>query len=200
MKLDPRHLEMLFAIVEKGGLSEGAEMLGKSQPSLSRSLSMLEDRIGIALFEHDRRPLRPTEVGLALAAEGRKIFEAGRASSEVLAGYRAGKSGAVRVGGTPFFLDGVISGMIAAFHYERPDVRIDQIYGYMNDLVPRLRDGGLDLVILPMREASIPEDCQFEQILPGRNVIACRAGHPLARRGSVKVSDIGTVSLDRASS
>lgn len=191
MKLDPRHLEMLFAIVEKGGLSEGAAMLGKSQPSLSRSLSLFEDRIGIALFEPDRRPLRPTELGLALAAEGRKIYQAGRSSAEVLSQYRNGRTGAVRVGGTPFFLDGVISGMLAAFQFTRPDVRIDQAYGYMNDLVPRLRDGSLDLAILPLRASSIPDGCEFEQILPGRNVIACRAGHPLARRGSVKLSDIG---------
>lgn len=182
---------MLFAIVEKGGLTEGAEMLGKSQPSLSRSLSTLEDRIGAALFEKDRRPLRPTELGLALAAEGRKIYQAGRGSSAILAQYKDGKIGAVRVGGTPFFLDGVISGMLAGFQYERPDVRIDQVYGYMNDLIPRLEDNVLDLAILPMRASSIPPGYDFEQILPGRNVIACRAGHPLARRGSVKLADIG---------
>lgn len=191
MKVDPRHLEMLFAIVEKGGLTEGAEMLGKSQPSLSRSLAILEDRIGIPLFEPDRRPLRPTELGLALAGEGRKIYHAGQASSETLSRFHAGTSGAVRVGGTPFFLDGVISAMLAAFQFNRPDVRIDQVYGYMNDLVPRLRDGTLDLAILPMRASSIPEDCAFDQILPGRNVIACRAGHPLTRQSTVRLSDIG---------
>ncbi len=191
MKLDPRHLEMLFAIVEKGGLSEGADMLGKSQPSLSRSLAMLEQRIGVPLFEKDRRPLRPTELGLALSAEGRKIYEAGRSSSQILSQYRDGKSGAVRVGGTPFFFDGVISGMLAGFQFERPDVRIDQVYGYMNEIIPKLRDGSLDLAVLPMRDSSIPDDLSFDQILPGRNVIACRTGHPLARRGSVKLADIG---------
>ncbi|WP_224815944.1 LysR family transcriptional regulator [Hasllibacter sp. MH4015] len=191
MKLDPHHLEMLFAIVDRGGLGEGAEMLGKSQPSVSRSLALLEKRIGIALFEKDRRPLRPTELGLALAAEGRKIHEAGRSSAALLAQYRDGKTGAVRVGGTPFFMDGVISGMLAGFQFARPDVRIDQIYGYLNDLLPRLEDGSLDLAILPMRASIIPEGFDFDQILPGRNVIACRTGHPLARRGSVKLSDIG---------
>ena len=190
MKIDPRHLEILFAIVEKGGLTEGADLLGKSQPSLSRTLSILEDRIGAALFEPDRRPLRPTELGLALAAEGRKIFEAGRSSAEVLAKYRTGKTGAVRVGGTPFFLDGVISGMLAAFQYQRPDVRIDQVYGYMNELLPKLQDDTLDLAILPLRASSIPDGFAFEQILPGRNVIACRAGHPLTRGGPVKLADV----------
>ena len=81
MKLDPRHLEMLFAIVDKGGLTEGAALLGKSQPSLSRSLAMLEERVGAPLFEPDRRPLRPTELGQALAEEGRKVFVAGTTSS-----------------------------------------------------------------------------------------------------------------------
>lgn len=190
MKIDPRHLEMLFAIVEKGGLSEGADMLGKSQPSLSRSLALLEQRIGVPLFEKDRRPLRPTGVGIALSNEGRRIYEAGRSSSQILEQYRGGKSGAVRVGGTPFFFDGVISGMLAGFQFAHPDVRIDQDYGYMNDLVPKLRDGSLDMAVLPMRGSSIPDDIAFEQILPGRNVIACRAGHPLARRGSVKLAEI----------
>ena len=48
MKIDPRHLEILAAIVDHGGLTEGASALGKSQPSVSRSLSMLEERLGIA--------------------------------------------------------------------------------------------------------------------------------------------------------
>ena len=191
MKLDPRHLEMLFAIVEKGGLSEGAKMLGKSQPSVSRSLVALEKRIDTPLFEKDRRPLRPTELGLVLASEGRKIYEAGHTSSRVLAQYRDGKSGAEHVGGSPFFFDGVISGMLAGFQFERPDVRIDQVYGYMSELVPKLREGSLDLAVLPMRDSSIPDDIEFHEILPGRNVIACRAGHPLVRRGSVKLADIG---------
>lgn len=191
MKIDPRHLEMLYAIVEKQGLTEGAEMLGKSQPSLSRSVSMLESRIGLPLFEPERRPLKPTELGLALASEGRRIFEAGRKSAEILGQYKDGRSGAVRVGGSPFFFDGVIAGMLAGFQFTRPDVRIDQVYGYMNDLVPRLLDDTLDLAILPMRASSIPEGLEFEQILPGRNVIACRVGHPLARRASVKLCDIG---------
>ena len=81
MKLDPRHLEILAAIVESGGLTEGAAQLGRSQPSVSRSIATLEARVGQPLFEPRRRPLRPTELGLSLAAEGKKILEAGRAAS-----------------------------------------------------------------------------------------------------------------------
>lgn len=191
MKLDPRHLEILYAIVQQGGLTEGAALLGKSQPSVSRSLSLLEKRVGAPLFEANKRPLRPTDLGRALAAEGRQVFQAGTRSSDLLSQYQEGRSGAVRVGGSPYFLDGVIAGMLAAFQYERPDVRIDQVYGYANDLLPKLSDGSLDFAILPMRASLIPENYVFEEILPGRNVIACRVGHPLTRLGAIKRDDIG---------
>ncbi|WP_420006435.1 LysR family transcriptional regulator [Arenibacterium sp. LLYu02] len=190
MKLDPRHLEILYAIVHSGGLTEGAELLGKSQPSLSRSLSLLESRVGAPLFEPGRRPLRPTELGMALAAEGKKVFLALQDSSTVAEQFRRGKSGAIRVGGSPVFLDGVISPMIAEFQVANPEVRIDQTYGYAGDLLPKLEEGLLDLAILPMREASIPPEFRYRQILPGRNVIACRSGHPLIRRGPVKLTEI----------
>lgn len=190
MKLDPRHLEMLFAIVDRGGLTEGAEMLGKSQPSVSRSLAMLERRVGAPLFEPGKRPLQPTELGQALANEGRKVFLAGRESSALLARFQQGKSGAVRVAGTPVFLDGVISNMIAGFQMQHPEVRIDQTYGYAADLLPKLEDGSLDLAIMPMRAVTLPDKFAFVQILPGRNVIACRSGHPLAKRGALKLADI----------
>ena len=190
MKIDPRHLEMLFAITERGGLTEGAEMLGKSQPSVSRSLALLEERIGMPLFVPGRRPLQPTELGSALAAEGRKIHLAGLDSSAQVTRFRDGRSGAVRVAGTPVFLDGVIAGMIAAFQTKFPNARIEQSYGYPADLLPQLEEGRLDLAIVPMRRASIPDGFSFDQILPGRNVIACRSGHPLVRKSSVRLPEI----------
>lgn len=49
MKIDPRQLEILAAIVQSGGLTEGAAALGKSQPSVSRSIAALEARLGSAL-------------------------------------------------------------------------------------------------------------------------------------------------------
>lgn len=190
MKLDPRHLEILAAIVEADGLTEGAALLGKSQPSVSRSVSLLEDRVGEPLFLPTKRPLQPTELGLALAQEGQKILDAGRHASRMVDAYRQGLAGAVRVAGTPIFMDGVISSVIAEFQAEHPNIRIDQSYGYPTELLSKLSGEALDVAILPIRPADVSEDFQFRQILPGRNVIACRAGHPLVRKKEVKLEDI----------
>lgn len=190
MKIDPRHLEILAAIVDGGGLTEGASALGKSQPSVSRSLTMLEQRLGVKLFEPNRRPLQPTEFCLSLAAEGRRILEAGQTAGQLANRFRSGQTGAVRIAGTPVFMDGVVSPRIAAFQSGHPDVRIDQSYGYVPEVIEGLTKGTVDLGILPIRPEEIPDHLVFTEILKGRNVIACRVGHPLNGRGSVKVADI----------
>lgn len=190
MKIDPGHLEILFAVVSSGGVTEGAAVLGKSQPSVSRTLSMLETRVGARLFEKGRRPLRPTELCLTLAAEGRSVFEATERASQAIVKYTGGKSGAARVAGSPIFMDGVISSMIAGFQAAFPDVRIDQSYGYAPGLMEQLTSGTIDLAICPMASDDVPPDYIFETILPGRNVIACAPSHPLARKSSLKLDDI----------
>jgi len=190
MKLDPRHLEILAAIVDHGGLTEGATALGKSQPSLSRTIAQLEARIGMPLFQPGRRPLQPTELGATLADQGRRVGQAGRTASEAVTRYQRGQSGSVRVGGTPIFMDGVVAGILAAFQQHTPEVRVDQIYGYVDDLADRLRAGTLDLAICPVRSGAVPDGLSFLPVLPGLNVVACRVGHPLARRSIVTLDAI----------
>jgi DNA-binding transcriptional LysR family regulator len=190
MKIDPSQLEMLAAIVEAGGLTEGAAMMGKSQPALSRSMAALEQRLGAALFVAGKRPLQPTELGLRLAEEGRRILQAGAAASQMVQNWRAGRSGAVLVGGTPVFMDGVIVAMLAAFQMQNPDVRIAQSYGYAPDLTANLLAGNLDLAICPLRADDRDARLTFDPLLPGRNVIAARDGHPLAHARSLTAADL----------
>lgn len=190
MKLDARHLEILAAIVDGGGLTEGAQAVGRAQPSVSRTISMLEARIGAPLFEKNRRPLMPTELCLGLAAEGRRILAAGSTASAIVATFKTGHRGVVRIGGTPVFMDGVISTLIADFQRAFPQVRIEQSYGYAAELMDKLTAGTLDVAICPISTSALPDDLVFVPVLPGRNVIACGAHHPLLRKASLRLADI----------
>jgi len=190
MKIDARHLETLALVVEHGGVTVAAAVLGKSQPSVSRTIAFLEVRIGQPLFVSGRRPLQPTELGRELAKKGRTIIDAANDASDVVKNYRLGKSGAVRVGGTPFFMDGVVSGMLAEFHLKNTDVQIEQSYGYANDLLKKLLDDQLDLVLCPLASQQLSAEFDFSPLLPGRNVVACRKKHPLMIKSRVTSEEI----------
>lgn len=180
MKIDPRQLEMLAAIVDGGGLSEGAAALGKTQPGLSRSVSELEKRIGVTLFEPGKRPLKPTEFCLQLVHYGRSVRQAGDAARDFIVRFKRGQAGALRLAGPPIFMDGVVSPILAAFQSEYPGIRIDQSYGYVQKILDGLAAGKLDMGIVPIRATQVPDTIDATQLLPGRNVIAYRTGHPLS--------------------
>ncbi|MDG1376144.1 MAG: LysR family transcriptional regulator [Yoonia sp.] len=190
MKIDPNHLQMLAAIIDAGGLVEGAATLHKSQPSLSRSVAMLEKRLGTRLFEKGRRPLRPTELCQRLAEQGRLIAKAAEAAQAAAERYSGGKAGSARIAGTPIFMDGVISGMMAQFQTVFPDVAIHQTYGYLTELSEQLYADKIDLGICPIRPNAVPSGLNFQPLLRGRNVIACAPSHPLARKSAFKPEDI----------
>lgn len=190
MKIDPNHLHILSAIIEAGGLSEGALAVNKSQPSVSRTITTLEARLGFRLFEKGKRPLRPTEPCLLLAEQGRIIAQASERASQAVTQYSGGKSGTARIAGTPIFMDGVIANMLASFQGAFPQVTIHQSYGYVDDLSKQLEAGGIDLAICPVRPDAISDNLEFRSLLRGRNVIACAPTHPLVRRSAFRAEDI----------
>lgn len=190
MKLNERHLVQLAAVVDAGGVSEAATSLGLSQPAVSRSLAMLEARVGEPLFLRGKRPLQPTVLGSQLATHGRAISAASRRASDTLQGFLRGTRGLVRVGGVPFFMDAMISRMIAEFQNQQADVAVQQSYGNLSDLMVQLSGDQIDLAIVPMGNVEAISGFDFTEILPGRNVVACRPSHPLLRKSRLLPPDL----------
>ena len=190
MKLDERHLIQLAAVIQAGGVTEGAALLGLSQPAVSRTLSMQEKRVGEPLFVRGRRPLQPTPFGRALAAHGQTMLTASRKASELLDTFREGGSGVVRIGGTQFFTDGLVTQMVAEFQNAHPEVRVDQSYGYFGDLRAALAADRIDLAICPIDLVDEGSGLVFEELLPGRNVVACAPTHPLLVKRRPKIGEL----------
>jgi DNA-binding transcriptional LysR family regulator len=71
---DLRHLEAFAAIMSAGSVTGGARILGKSQPSVSRTLLELEATLGQALFHRSGPRIVPTKLGVALQADVERLF------------------------------------------------------------------------------------------------------------------------------
>lgn len=191
MKLSEAHLMQLSAVVDAGSVSKGAAALGMSQPALSRSLAQLEARVGKPLFIRDRRPLQATPLGIQLASHGRRILMESRRAAEAVQSLLRGTRGLVRVGGVPFFMDAMISRIIASFQNQHPDVDFQQSYGNLSEVSASLRSDQLDLGIVPLGGSSEPDGLSFTAILAARNVACCRIGHPLQHFKRLTTGDLG---------
>lgn len=190
MKLNERHLMQLAAVLDAGGVSEGAAMLGLTQPAVSRSLAMLEARVGEALFIKGKRPLQATALGMQLAVQGRAIITASRRASDAVQGFVRGTEGLVRIGGVPFFMDAIISRMIGEFQNRESEVTVQQYYMNLPEIAAGLEAGQIDMGIAPIGAIDLGPGFEFTEILPGRNVVACRTGHPLMRKRPLEAQDL----------
>lgn len=67
-------LEQLVALAEYGTLSEAAEHIHLTQPTLTRSMQKLETQIGVPLFERENKKIKLNDIGNVVADYARKII------------------------------------------------------------------------------------------------------------------------------
>lgn len=125
-------------------------MLGLTQPTISRNIAYVENRLGESLFIKGKRPLHPTLLGQLLAPHGQVIMEVSRKASESAQSFQEGSAGGVQVCGGAYFMDALNSDLIASFQHIEPDIRIDLSYGYLTELMMRLNANQIDLAIGPL--------------------------------------------------
>ena len=96
-----RQLQYAVAVAEALSFRRAAERCHVSQPSLSAQLALLEDSLGVRLFERDRRRVLLTTAGRTLIERMRRVLL--EADDLVEAGKRAGDplAGTLRLGVIP---------------------------------------------------------------------------------------------------
>ncbi len=70
-----RQLQVFEAIVRHGNFTRASEELFLTQPTVSMQVKKLADAMGLPLFEHVGRTVKPTEAALELYEACRDIFE-----------------------------------------------------------------------------------------------------------------------------
>ena len=181
MKIDPKHLAAIEVIRREASLTRAAVELGTSQPALSRTLSDLEIRLGTRIFDRRSRPWTLTRLGEVFARQGATVLRAQQQATEGFEHFTVGGLDSLRLAGPPFFTDGAISFWLARFRAAYPNISFELSYGYSDDLRDAIRSGRADVAIYPVGVGDVVGDLTFTPLIDGRNVIACRSGHPILR-------------------
>ncbi|MCU0675279.1 MAG: LysR family transcriptional regulator [Myxococcota bacterium] len=95
--LNYHHLLYFYLVVREGGIVPAAKALRLSHSTVSGQLRVLEDALGVALFDRSGRRLVPTEDGHVVYRYATEIFGLGREMVQVLRGHAIERP-ALRIG------------------------------------------------------------------------------------------------------
>jgi DNA-binding transcriptional LysR family regulator len=175
MKFDPKHLIAIEIVRREASLTRAADVLGTSQPALSRTLSDLEIRIGAPIFDRRSRPWSLTR-NWAKGWPARVPRSCARrnAHSRNSTSFTAGGKDKLRLAGPPFFTDGAVTNWLSRFRRRHPDVAFELSYGYGEELEDAVTSGRADVAIYPVGIGDLPPDLVFTPLIEATNVIVCR--------------------------
>lgn len=173
-----RSLRQALVVAEQLSFSRAAAVLGVQQSSVSRSVRVLEDEIGVSLFERSRRGVRLTTAGAEF------LRTAQTAICELDYGLRrassAGKGshGWLRIGIFASVAHGFPYEAVRIFRERHPSVTIEIVEGAPRDHLLRLRAKDLDVALLTGTPTA--EGLQVEQLWSESVALALPTGHSLA--------------------
>lgn len=119
-----RDVEIYYAVMTTGGAGRAAELLGTSQPTVSRSIAALERSVGFPMFQRIQGKLVPTREGQLFFAEVSKSLVGLDRLRHVAARIREVGEGALRIASLAAMGQILVPRAVARFLDQHPEVRV----------------------------------------------------------------------------
>ncbi|MCA1633707.1 MAG: LysR family transcriptional regulator [Acidobacteria bacterium] len=182
-------LEFFLKIVEEGSFSKAAERAFRTQPAVSLAIRRLEGEIGALLLDRSQKRPTLTEAGQIFHGYAQRIIALRDQAREAVAELRELRSGRVRVGANESTSLYLLPEIILVFRARHPQVKVE-IYRHPSERLPReVLDGNVDFALTAYEPAD--RDLESFAVLKDELVLILPPGHPLAKRDSVSVRDLG---------
>lgn len=183
-----RQLQYVVAVADTLGFHRAAQRCHVSQPSLSAQVKQLEDTLGVAVFERDRRRVLVTPAGEAIVARARRALREVEDLVATAAHLRDPLAGPVRLGVIPTIAPYALPDVVPSVHAAYPSLKLIFREEKTESVVAGLRAGTLDLGIVAL-EADLGE-LEHATFAVDPFVAALPAEHPLAKKKIVTEDDL----------
>ena len=183
-----RQIEVFYAVYSAGSISKAGELLGVSQPAISKVIRHTEDLLGYKLFDRTASGIVPTQEAIELFESAARVFAEvnklrGRANNML-----GGLDKPLRIALSPSI--GLSAGptAVAQFAAKFPDISVEIETFHFEEAVDALRAEQTDIAIVYQ-----PFPREGLRVIPIRDakfVCVTPKGHWLNRGGKVGIKDL----------
>jgi DNA-binding transcriptional LysR family regulator len=179
MEVERRHLRQLDAVATHRNVTQAAQLLGITQPALSRSIGDLERRLGVRLFDRLPQGVLPTPACRDLLERARSLlaeFEHFERDAQRLGGELVGE---VAIGIGPAVAAGSALLELGRLLHEHPRVRCRVLTASAQELAQRLRELAIELFVADLTLFDGKEEMFELEAMDYVGSLFCRADHPI---------------------
>jgi DNA-binding transcriptional LysR family regulator len=137
-------MQLFIRVVETGSFSKASTDLGITQPTATKHVAALEQRLGVRLFHRSTRGVTPTEIGLLYYDKCLLIARELEDAENLTSLEQSRVRGQLRISTSVGFGRRVLVPLIIGFMREHPDLQIDLSF---DDRYVNLVEQGVDLAI-----------------------------------------------------
>lgn len=186
--MDLHDLRCFEVIATLGNMSRAAELLGRTQPALTKCIHRLEGEIGGRLFHRRGRGLELSESGAVLLASADRIRREAAEARRHIADLSEGTAGLVRVGAGAPIMGQMLPDVLPEVLARSPGATFQVVLDTGAALAHALRQGELDIWIGPLSNPLDPA-LSWRMLWEEQSVVVARHGHRLARPG-LRLADL----------
>jgi DNA-binding transcriptional LysR family regulator len=182
-------MRQVLALAEHGSFARAAVALHLSQPALSRSIQLLEQQIGSALFLRSAAGVVPTDIGRLLVPRARQVVQMAEDLDQEVMSNRTLKAGQLSVGAGPYPVESVITSALASFITAHPAIAVRVQVRDWDEFLPRLRSRELDFFVAETSTLKHESDLEVLPFSEHPLYFVGRPAHPLAGRDNVTAAE-----------
>jgi len=186
-------LMAMRAVVARGTTTHAAELLGRTQSTVSRLIMQLEEELGISLFERRHGRLLITPEGQHVYDIAHKVLDGVDQLNATARDVRTLRAGALRIIAMPALAYGLLPDTIARITRSYPSVKISIGVGMRTDLEHGITKASYDLGLatLPVNEEAI----DIEPLCAVDAVCVVPPSNPLAEKPVIVAEDLAGISF-----
>ena len=146
--MELRTLRYFLAVAREENMTEAANVLHVTQPTLSRQIADLERELGVTLFERTNRSCTLTSEGMRLRQRAEEILSLVEQAESDLSEDAGEISGVIRIGAGETQAMCFVLQVFADLHRGHPGVKVELYTGNADAVEERLERGLLDFALL----------------------------------------------------
>ena len=187
-KFNVRQVEAFRAVVAMGSMSKAAELLGISQPAVSRLVGDFQDAVGFRLFKRHRNGAEPTPDARHLFEQVEKLFVGLEELNHQIAAIKNLHTGRITISATSSYATGMLPGVIAEFKKTNPNIAIALNIHSHEQVVDWVAAGRSDIGLTSQPVANA--DLDVRQLLKRPAICIFPTGHELGQKDVLHPTDL----------